>query len=204
MHLNILTKKQIELLDFVSKFRQDYYLVGGTAVALQIGHRRSIDFDLFTYGKFDSNQVKKFITKSGFTSEIVYEKEEQMTIIINKVKMTFYDFPFEIEAKLDFKNYIKMPDILTLAAMKAYALGRRAKWKDYVDIYFILKNYHSLNEINNRAVILFGSMYNEKLLKQQLCYFEDIDYKEEVEYVGEKIDEKIVKDFLIELVIKKL
>ena len=48
MHLDVLTREQTELLPFLSQFAKRYYLVGGTAVALQLGHRQSIDFDLFT------------------------------------------------------------------------------------------------------------------------------------------------------------
>jgi hypothetical protein len=47
MHLEILSKEQVELLTFIEKFKSRFYLVGGTAIALQIGHRQSIDFGLF-------------------------------------------------------------------------------------------------------------------------------------------------------------
>ena len=47
MHKEILSENQIELLTLVKQFKRDFYLVGGTAIALHIGHRRSIDFDLF-------------------------------------------------------------------------------------------------------------------------------------------------------------
>jgi hypothetical protein len=55
MHFNILSDKQNELLSFISGFRRNYYLVGGTAIALHIGHRRSIDFDLFTDKKLNKS-----------------------------------------------------------------------------------------------------------------------------------------------------
>ena len=49
MHKDILSENQLELLSLVKQFRREYYLVGGTAIALYIGHRRSIDFDLFKH-----------------------------------------------------------------------------------------------------------------------------------------------------------
>ena len=67
--------------------------------------------------------------------------------------------------------------------MKAYALGRRSKWKDYVDLYFLLKNHFTLAEISDCANDLFGDLYSEKMFRAQLCYFEDIDYTEAVEYI---------------------
>jgi len=61
MHLEILTMNQNNLLPFVSGFKRSFYLVGGTAIALHIGHRRSIDFDLFTSGTLKKSLVKKKI-----------------------------------------------------------------------------------------------------------------------------------------------
>ena len=67
--------------------------------------------------------------------------------------------------------------------MKAYALGRRSKWKDYVDLYFLLKEHFSIDEISARAEIIFGELFSAKMFRVQLSYFEDVDYSEEVEYL---------------------
>ena len=74
-----------------------------------------------------------------------------MNITISKVKLTFYEYPFDIEAPLSLEHILRMPKLLDLAAMKAYALGGRAKWKDYVDLYFIIRDFHSLPEIIKQA-----------------------------------------------------
>ncbi len=58
---------------------------------------------------------------------------------MQEVKFTFFRYPFEIEYAEDFEGIIRIPDLLTLAAMKAFALGQRSKWKDYVDLYFMMK-----------------------------------------------------------------
>ena len=84
--------------------------------------------------------------------------------------------------------------MITLGAMKAFALGRRAKWKDYVDLYFIFQKY-SLKELIDKTISIFKTEFNEKLFRTQLGYFDDIDYSEQVEYMTgfEKNDEKIKK-----------
>ncbi len=97
-----------------------------------------------------------------------------------------------------------MPDLLHLAAMKAYALGRRAKWKDYVDLYFILKDYHTLEEINFKSQQIYGELFSPKLFSQQLCFFKDINYSEEVTYCIAAFSDEVVKSFLTELVTQKL
>ncbi len=68
--------------------------------------------------------------------------------MIDGVKVTFFAYPFEITAPVAFEKYIKIPSLLTLGAMKAYALGHRGKWKDHVDLYFILRDHHTIGEIS--------------------------------------------------------
>lgn len=59
MHTEILSKQQLQLLPLLKTFSDDFWLVGGTAIALHIGHRRSIDFDLFSFNKFDNTEIEK-------------------------------------------------------------------------------------------------------------------------------------------------
>jgi hypothetical protein len=82
--------------------------------------------------------------------------------------------------------------------MKAYALGRRSKWKDYVDLYFILKDYYSISQISARASEIFEQLFSEKLFRTQLNYFKDIDYSEQVEYIGTPVPEDVIRTFLNE------
>ena len=91
-----------------------------------------------------------------------------------------------------------MPNLLDLSAMKAYALGRRSKWKDYVDLYFILKDYFTIKQISDRTTDLFGQLFSEKLFRAQLSYFDDIDYSEAIEYLVQPIHVDEIKTFLID------
>ena len=100
---------------------------------------------------------------------------------------------------MDFEGVFRMPDLITLAAMKAYALGRRSKWKDYVDLYFLIRNYYTIEQISEKSDALFGQMFSKKLFQQQLAYHKDIDYTEPIEYLpGFDVDENEVKEFLID------
>ncbi len=179
MHKEILTENQKKLLPLIKYFSKDYYLVGGTAIALHIGHRRSLDFDLFTKQNINRNQVKAIIQENNFSiEETIFEAYDQIHFIINNTKLTFFHFPYTINANINFGDVIQIPSLLELAAMKSYALGGRVKWKDYVDLYFLLKFHFSLEEITSRTKDIFGSYFNPKLFREQLCYFEDIDYSE--------------------------
>ena len=119
-----------------------------------------------------------------------------MTIHFHKEKVTFFHYPFLIKRGEMFEQIIHLPDLITLGAMKAFALGRRAKWKDYVDLYSIFQKY-SFQELINKTNSIFKAEFNEKLFRTQLGYFDDVDYTEQVEYMPgfEKNDEDI-KSFL--------
>jgi hypothetical protein len=199
MHNEILSKEQREILPLIKLFAREFYLVGGTAVALHIGHRRSIDFDLFTDKNLKRRSIKKIIEDSKYpVQDIIYEDHEQMHLIVNSVKITFFNFPTKVDHPLDFEGIIKIPALLDLAAMKAYALGGRAKWKDYVDLYFIMRDHYTLKEISGKAKEIFKTFFNEKLFREQLSYFKDIDHSEKVEYVGEEVKDEVIEKGLIE------
>ena len=197
-HKEILNDKQAELLPLIGEFKREYYLVGGTAIALYFGHRRSIDFDLFKFAPLNRKKNLEKVQSSGFPSIVTWNVADQMNLIINEVKVTFFQYPFQIKASNDFDNIIRLPELLDLAAMKAYALGRRSKWKDYVDLFFLLKEKFSFDEISQRAMEIFGNLFSDKLFRSQLSYFEDVDYSEEIDYiiVNPPTDDEI-KQYLI-------
>lgn len=200
MHKDILTANQIKLLSLIKEFSRDYYLVGGTAIALHLGHRRSIDFDLFTSGRIKKQSIKRLIDHHNYpVSGVLFEDSEQLHLVIHDVKLTFFSYPYRIEAPVDFDRIIHIPDLLTLAAMKAYALGGRAKWKDYVDLYILLRDHFSLAQISEKSKDLFGAYYNEKLFREQLCYFQDVDYSEKVDFVVQPVSDEEIKQFLTDV-----
>ena len=125
-----------------------------------------------------------------------------MNLIANGVKVTFFQYPFPVEARTKALKTFRIPDLLTLAAMKAYALGRRSKWKDYVDMYFLLTAHFTIRQISEKAEDLFGELFSEKMFRVQLAYFEDVDYSEQVDYLIQNppTDEQI-KSQLTELAI---
>ncbi|MEN6619387.1 MAG: nucleotidyl transferase AbiEii/AbiGii toxin family protein [Rikenellaceae bacterium] len=196
MHKEILTGKQVELLPLVTKFKRSFYMVGGTAIALHIGHRRSIDFDLFTFSKLNKSRIKSMLNQGSFDQLPIFEDYDQLHLLINQVKVTFFCFQYLVEHPVKVDSHITIPTLLSLAAMKAFALGRRAKWKDYVDLYFILRDYYSIAEICTEAQKIFGQQFSEKLFREQLAFHKDIDYSEPVEYLVQAVAEDELKNFL--------
>jgi len=199
MHIEILSDKQQELLPFVKQFKRSFYLVGGTAIALHIGHRRSIDYDLFTFSQLNKSRIKQKIMQTSYRKNIIFEDSDQIHFNLNDVKLTFFNYPYQVEHAQKVDNIILMPSLLLLAAMKAFTLGRRAKWKDYVDLYFIIEKHYTISEIAIEADKIFGTVFSEKLFREQLAFHKDIDYSEEIEYIipnpptEKEIKEKLIK-----------
>lgn len=202
MHKNILSQSQTDLLPLISSFGREYYLVGGTAIALYLGHRRSIDFDLFKYATINHKKNIDKIRAFNLPFTVTRRVSEQMNLTINEVKITFFEYPFKVNLQARFETNIKLPSLIDLAAMKAYALGRRSKWKDYVDLFFLIRDFYSIDEIAERAEEIFGELFSNKLFRAQLSYFEDIDYAEEVDYLVTAPTNDEIKDFLIDKAIR--
>ena len=200
MHNEILSKNQLDLLPVIKLFKREFYLVGGTAIALHLGHRRSIDFDLFKQRRLVLSRIlNKLAAYQPYT--VTRRVDEQLNLTLNDVKFTFFEYPYTIEANCRFENIVKLPDLLNLASMKAFALGRRSKWKDYVDLYFILKDHLSVKQIVEISSTIYGQLFSEKLFRAQLSYFDDIDYSEEVEYIVKQPSDKEIREFLTETAI---
>lgn len=142
MHKEILSKEQIELMPLLEMDNRNFGLVGGTAVALQIGHRRSIDFDFFSYKEFKNKILRQKVERLTRINRTLVDKSGELTFMTNNVKVTFFNFTYEIEYKNIFDKTIKVPDLLTLAAMKAFALGKKAKnFSEHI----LMKNYSVFN-----------------------------------------------------------
>jgi len=198
MHPSVLIANQKSLLTLIKKeFAKDFYLAGGTAIALQIGHRRSVDFDLFTNQNIKRFSIKKIFDNSQYQiQQIIYEAYDQIHMIVNDVKVTFFSYPYQVDAPVIFQGRINMPALIDLAAMKAYALGGRGKWKDYVDLYFLLKNHFEITQIEQRAQSIYREFFNQKLFREQLAYYDDIDYSEVVDFIGKEVPKEDVTEFL--------
>lgn len=174
----------------------DFYLAGGTALALQIGHRISVDFDLFSEAEISKNllnEAKKIF--SGKSVVVSVNNPDELTVFVDGTKVTFLKYPFPV--LYDFIDYegIKMLNIKELAVTKAYTIGRRGSYKDYVDLYFVLKeNHSSLAEIMELAEKKYKKEFNSRLLLEQLVYFEDIE-DTKIIFLKERADKKELEKF---------
>ncbi len=197
MQYNILNEDQQQLLPLLSKFKKEFYMVGGTSIALHIGHRLSIDFDLFKQGEIRPQKILSVFKQNNEKAQVTLNRQGQLNLVCRNVKFTFFEYDYPVLHPVILENGLTIPGLLDLAAMKAFALGMRSKWKDYLDLYFIIKKHYSINEISQKASEYFGDLFSEKLFRGQLNYFVGVNYDEKVEFIpGFEVDEQKVKDFL--------
>lgn len=175
------------------RFAQKYYLAGGTALALQIEHRKSIDLDFFTAKNIDAEELFAWLDQhySEKDFEIIFRKSDQIDFRIMGTKISFIHYPFVIINNLiDGVNVsprlkgLRIMPAREIALMKAYVLGRRTFFRDYIDLYYLLKKpCISIEEIIKdcikKYVIDGEKVFSEKLFLQQLAYTEDITDKQE-------------------------
>ena len=137
INLEILTPKTREVLKLLVKnsYLSNFVLVGGSALALHIKHRQSEDLDFFTYkkGSFDIQKIKKLLN-----AKIVNISDEQVDLLANGVKVTFFDAKWNFLQPKKVKN-LNIATLEQIAIMKANVLFLRAKYRDYYDMYFLVK-----------------------------------------------------------------
>jgi predicted nucleotidyltransferase component of viral defense system len=176
-------------------------LAGGTALALQIGHRVSVDFDLFSEQILPENLLNEIESVfSNLSVKTILNTDKQLTVTVNSTQVTFLTYPFPLIVPLVQNDFLPLLSIREIAATKAYSLGRRATFKDYVDLYFIVKEGHSdIKGIIELSEKKYQGAFNRKLFLEQLVYLRDITTIE-LEFLRETVDkEKIEKFFKTEI-----
>jgi len=178
MFLSILSRKQIKLLEqlgFLKKY--GFYLAGGTALALQIGHRTSLDFDFYTKKSFDSKKLQYLLEKE-FEKTILLQKDEDTLIVkINDVIVSFFKYTYPLI--FPFIKQGKFPSIASkkdIAAMKIIAVSDRGTKRDFIDIYFLLQDF-SLKRIMSFVKKKYPN-FNIYVALRGLTYFGDADKKQ--------------------------
>ncbi len=203
MHQEAITSEAKELLSALARFKgiKNFYLVGETALALQIGHRISIDLDWFGQKPLPKNllsNLKKFFPNRQILTDVF--KAEELTVRIDGVQTTFFHYPFPWAAEPVEGEGFKLASIKQIAFMKAQTINRRADFKDYADLFFILRdNAVFLQEIIDKGKTVFKEDFNRRLFLELLVYMEDIE-ESGVDFLAEKPSKQEIQKFFEKIV----
>lgn len=160
--------KQLQQLDIL----QDFILVGGTSLALQIGHRISIDLDLFTTSTIDISTIPNYINQFG-NLRIVNQTPYILNLYIDDIKVDFVAYRYPFLTPFIIQDGLKLATITDIAAMKLAAIVGRGSRKDFIDLFFILEHF-SLSELLD----FYKQKYPDSsdfLVFKSLTYFEDAE-----------------------------
>ncbi len=177
---------------------QSFNLAGGTALSLQLGHRKSIDLDLFTDRDFDASKLADYLTKIYNAKKIGHLKNAVFCKVDNiKVDILAHQYP--LINKVQITEGVRMLSLEDIGAMKLNAiLYNGTRLKDFVDMHSLLQNVplHKLTEA-------FEKKYpdvNRQMAHTGLLYHQDINMKEKIDFIGKEILWKEIADRLLEAV----
>jgi len=176
LYLHILPEEQAILFGKLSSqaFLDDFYLAGGTCLALRIGHRRSVDFDFFTPHDFNTGSITDRLVQLG---DYYRENEEKNTIngSLNGVRISFFGYKYRIIDEFTEHNNIRLAGLKDIAAMKLEAIAGRGSKKDFVDMFFLLQKF-SVKEIFEFHAQKYGmGLSNQYHHSKSLVYFADAE-----------------------------
>jgi Nucleotidyl transferase AbiEii toxin, Type IV TA system len=167
-----------EIISLIQELQQlpglkDFYLVGGTSLALQMGHRNSIDIDLFSKNDFTAEEIEEML-KPKFTFTATLARKNTVLAVVNNIKTDFikHDYPLILPPITEEGvTFLSKEDI---AAMKLHAIIQSGKrLKDFIDIYFLLQ-YFSMQQM----VDFFAKKYtysNPLIAIKAVNFFDEID-----------------------------
>ncbi len=197
MHSECLTpqaRKTLQALKGIVRTHQ-FVLAGGTAAALHLGHRTSVDFDFFTERPFSTEQVLQKMKRLGLKPDILQEEKGTLTVTAGGVKISFFHYPYPFrEPAADFSG-VRVAGLIDIASMKILAINQRGAKRDFVDLYFILLDV-PFAKIAENLISRFGAgRVNPVVIGKALVYFHDAETDPDPEYLGRKKDWKAVKKF---------
>jgi Nucleotidyl transferase AbiEii toxin, Type IV TA system len=197
LHYDILDEKRKSILPLLSKVSSSFYLAGGTALALEIGHRDSIDFDFFCDLPFDTVSLYQQLETSLVGHVLLRTQEESNTLgllIDGDIRVSFMTYSYPLIAPIVESEYFAIAGPLDIGCMKLSAITSRSAYKDYVDLYFILQDV-TLADLISALRIKMPTLEPELTLKS-LVYFDDI-VEENLLFKSTHIEYETIKQFLV-------
>lgn len=180
MYWNIFDRNRYDLLKKLSEevSINDYYMIGGTALSLQLGLRESYDFDFCVKGEFNNELLLEELKKIG-NIEVIQNQKGTCDVLLNGVQVSFFYYPNKVLK--DFIKVEEMPNlnfasILDIATMKVVAIGGRGAKKDFFDLFNIIKKcnintYELVEGLKQKC----GENINYVNIIMGLSYFEDAE-----------------------------
>ncbi len=176
LHTEVLPETQKKVFDILVNIDwiNSFYLAGGTGLALQIGHRESYDFEIFTEEKFDSSFVLNEIKKIGRVG-LISRTDNILHCMLDDMEISFFKVPYSLIQEPVVYHKLKIASTLDIFLMKMQAISGRGSKKDFIDLYFLLKLYEldSVSVFYNKKYGIY--LQSDYHLHKALVYFNDAE-----------------------------
>lgn len=171
------------------------YMAGGTSLALQMGHRQSVDFDFFTDVEFDTGEIVSKLNSIGtFTVDQLAPRTLLGEFMGTKFSLFYLSYPL-IDKTVDYKG-INLASTKDIAAMKLAAITGRGTKKDYIDLYFLAKEKYQFSEMFAFYDQKYGVFEENKMtILKSLQYFVDVD-ESKMPIMFKSVDWEEIKKYL--------
>lgn len=181
--LNAKQKKILVGLTFLKGFR--FYLAGGTALALQLGHRTSLDFDFYSPEKFDNQQVCQVFKKQFLNIFLAKEQlENTWQAKVMGINISVFYYPYKLISPLIDFTPVKLASYEDIAAMKIVAIIQRAKQRDFFDLYYLIKKIGLTKIIMATYKKYPWYEENNQIIFKALTFFEEADQDEDINKIA--------------------
>lgn len=175
IHLELLDKKRLTTFKALEIFKDEGALAGGTALSLQMEHRHSFDFDIFLEREIKREDFLKLKNVVGIKSTELSTSDQLTVVTTEGINITLLHYYYKPLFKRIPTASLPLYSVKDIALDKAFTIGRRALWRDYVDLFFVLKLGHTdILELTKLSQKKFGVEFNPKLFLEQLVYFKDL------------------------------
>ncbi len=200
MHLRCLTPAARKVLKVIAPVAaaQGFILAGGTAVALHLGHRLSVDFDFFTMRSFRPDRLHQMINGLELETTVLQEESGTLTLSADGVKVSFFQYPYAFLETTSMLHGVQVAGLTDIASMKLIAMLQRGAKRDYIDLYWILQNIPFSNIAENMVARYGASRVNPLVIGKALVFFRDADSDPDPEYIGKHTAWAKIKKYLSE------
>lgn len=201
LHKETVESRTLDLIRMLMKDPQlsEFFMVGGTALSLQLGHRISIDIDLFIQKSFDAINLKQYM-EDCYSITNAKAIKNGLLGFINEIKIDLIAHQYRLIHPIQEMDGIRMASLHDIGAMKLHAIIQNgSRYKDFVDMYFLLEH---------QPLDVFIQSYKEKypeantgIVKNALIYFEDIDHTVPVKLLKKTLTKEAIKARLKDAVV---
>lgn len=200
MHYEILDSERKELLPKFARLKDKFYLAGGTALALQLGHRKSQDFDFFTGEKFNEQRLQLQLNDvlAGRPLKVLQQEWQTVEMLAGNIKISFFYLPYPLLQPTVNDENLRLASVVDIGCMKLNAITSRSVSKDFVDLYYICQQVALPLLLKNAGQQM--PALNENVVLKSLVYFDELQI-EPLEFLpGKEISIEKIKKFFISAV----